>query len=563
MSLRVVMGLLALFAGASGCGSGTSSAGAPNPDGGPGGGPVSVPTGSPVTLSERATDGSVSGTYKDPGTHQSFSFSLRATGKSSAIASYTLGTLEVQVSLSGPTTAVIKMSESGNDLGASITGIGPMPTDHASQTLLERLGDTFGPAIRAIPLELNCGSGFTPAEIAASLVPWQIVYKYQLGPLTRYTDVRGAADAATCATFEFAGASPTQPPRPITKPAGAGLINIGNDDSLPTVFGFFPLDGAGAKNDDPSAAVSRFAISTKYGPCNSMCRGACGADCEPNNCKSATGLWQCEVDSFGANTGYKLVYTDYVCHTHPACIAHDDCYDECNARNGCGTLDANVCMHAVGHTEGFVSCDQRVADDYGLSQGIDWARGYGPYTDEQTYRYVTSRELDTARCPLNREIWTGTSKVVFSASGDPATSLVTMTASFTLELDYSASTANIKVYRPNRGTVTWSYLSVDGGCTTTAGPQVEALRPEDGALTFLVDDTGGTIEGEGTMYRPPPAATYHTHCNNPPADYDTTDGMGGTWFTIPSGTPGFADGINTITGRIDIPPFLSEWSFTR
>ncbi len=548
---------------ASGCGSTQSSAGGgANDGGGPSSGPVAVPAGSPITLSGRAADGTASGTYEDPLTQQRFSFSVRATGDTSAVASYTLETEsgdspKLQVSLTGRSSATLTMP----GLDASITGVGPMPADQASQTLLDRLGGTFGPAIRAVPLELNCGSGFTPAEMAALLVPWQVVYKYRLGALTRYGDVRAAADAATCATFEFAGASPTQPPQPITKAAGAGLVNLGNDDSLPTVFGFFPLDGAGSTDDDPSAAVS--AISTTYGPCNSMCRGACGADCESNNCKATTGLWLCEVDAAGANTGYKLVYTDYVCGTHPACIAHDDCYDACNATWGCGTWDANFCMHGVGHTDGIVSCDQHVVDDYGLSQGLDWARGYGPYTAEQTYRYVTSRERDTATCPVNPEIWTGTSKVVFSASGDPATSLVTMTASFILEIDESASTVNAKVFRPNSGTVTWSSFEFDGVCTTTAGPQIEALRPEDGVLDFFLDDTGSTMGAEGVMYRPPPAATFHTHCNDWRGDFDTIGAMGGTWLSVPDGTPGFADGASTVTGRIDIPPFLSEWSFTR
>lgn len=588
VSLRCAAALaVATVVCASGCGSSASSAGGSANDGaGPGGpssGPVTVPASSPVTLSGRGADGTVSGTYTAPLTQQSFSFSVRATGDTSAVARYTLkmesgDSLEVQVTLSGRSSATITMP----DLDTSITGLGPMPTDDASRTLLERLGDTFGPAIRAIPLELNCGSGFTPAEMAALLVPWQIVYKYQLGPLTRYGDVRAAAGAATCATFAFAGASPTQGPGLITKAAGAGLVNVGNDDSLPTVFGFFPLDGAGSKDDDQSAAVSPFAISTKYevctstcrtaasaintnyGPCNSMCRGACGADCESNNCKSTTGLWRCEVDSFGANTGYKLVYTDYVCGTHPACIAHDDCYDLCNAMFGCGSFYANVCMHAVGHTEGGIaSCDQRVVDDYGVSQGFDWARGYGPYTAEQTYRYVTSRDWDTMTCPLNRDVWTGTSKVVFSASGDPATSLVTMTASFILEMDESASTANTKVYRPNSGTVTWSSFAFDGVCTTTAGPQTEALLPEDGVLNFSVNDTGATIEAEAVMYRPSPAATFHTHCNDWRGDFDTPGAVGGTWLSVPEGTPAFAIGPSTITGRIDIPPFLSEWSFTR
>ncbi len=372
-----------------------------SPDASPSGGAVSVPTGSPITLSGRAADGTVSGTYKDPRTQLIVSFSVRATGETSAVASYRVGTLEVQVSLSGPSTATITMA----DIGASITGYGEMPTDDASQRLLAFLGDMFGPGIRAIPLELNCGTGFAPAEIAALLVPWQVVYKYQLGPATRDDDVRAAAEAATCATMAFAGASPTQPAQPITKNAGAGLINLGNDDSLPTVFGFFPLDGSGSKVADGWAAVTPLAISTmKFGPCDSMCRGACGADCEANNCNSATGLSRCEVDAMGANTCFKLVYTDYTCGTHPACIAHDECYDACNAQWGCGSFDAAVCMHAVGHSVPFfVSCDQRVADVYGVSQGVAWARGLGPYTDSQTYRYVSSREWDATTCPCQHE----------------------------------------------------------------------------------------------------------------------------------------------------------------
>lgn len=423
VSLRCAAALaLATLVGAGGCGSKQSSAGGgggndPSDD------PVSVPAGSPITLSGRATDGTVSGTYEDPLTQLSFSFSVRATGDDSAVASYTLHTdygdsLSFQVSLSGRSSAVIVMP----DLEASITGMGPRPEDFGAQMLLAWLDGIFGPAIRAIPLELNCGAGFAPAEIAALLVPWQVVYKYELGPGTRYGDVRSAAEAATCTTFPFAGASPTQLPPPSTKRAGSGLINLGNDDNLPTVFGFFPLDAVGSKEDDVSAAVGPFAVGTEYevcssacgaaaslinttrGPCESMCRGACGADCEPNNCRSATGLSQCEVDPSGANTCFKLVYTDYVCGTHPACIAHDDCYDECNRTHNCGSFEASLCMHAMGHSVPFfVSCDQRVIDHYGLSQGLSWAMGDGPFTDSQTYRYVSSREWDDSTCPCIRE----------------------------------------------------------------------------------------------------------------------------------------------------------------
>lgn len=366
-------------------------------------GPVSVPSGSPVTLSPRATDGTVSGVYVDPLSKLRTSFTVRATSESSAVATYTIETLTVQVTLSGPSTATTAVLDEGEDFGASVTGYGPLPDDYLAQFVMNMLGGVFAPSIRAIPLELNCGQGFAPVELAALLVPWQLGYKYTLDPTTRYGDTQKAAEAATCATFAFAGASPTMTPT-TTKPSGAGLINLGNDDPFPSVFGFFPFDAVGEKEQASSASgLKPFGIDTRYGPCNSICRGACGADCEPNNCKSTTGLTLCEKDEAGANTCFKLVYTDYECGTHPACVWHDDCYDKCNAEYGCGTWDANFCMHTMGHPGGITSCDQHVIDEYGASMGAGWARGYGPQTAKQTFRYQAGREYDRTMCPCVHE----------------------------------------------------------------------------------------------------------------------------------------------------------------
>jgi hypothetical protein len=99
---------------------------------------------------------------------------------------------------------------------ASITGNGPLPTDYGAQALWGMLAGLFWPAIRAIPLELNCGQGFAPVELTALLVPWQLMCKYQLDPSMRREDVQTAAEAATCATFPFAGASPEKEAPPLS-----------------------------------------------------------------------------------------------------------------------------------------------------------------------------------------------------------------------------------------------------------------------------------------------------------------------------------------------------------
>src|SRR5512140_1061974 len=273
--LRIALLLLASLVGAAGCstggGSGAGGGGNDDASAGPGGGggdqdgsagtgPVSVPAGSPVTVSPRAADGSVSGTYTDARTQQTFSFTVRATGASSAVAAYALDTLAIQVTLSGPSAATIGLVEPGGEVAGALTGYGPMPTDSQSQVIVGILAGLFAPALRAIP--------FAPAEIAAMLVPWQVIHKYFLDAGRRYDDVRTAADGATCALFDFAGASATAPPRPITKPPGTGLVNLGNDDPFPTVLGFFPLDAVGAKDPAPSQTgkgIPPLLVDAKYG----------------------------------------------------------------------------------------------------------------------------------------------------------------------------------------------------------------------------------------------------------------------------------------------------------
>ncbi len=198
--------------------------------------------------------------------------------------------------------------------------------------------------------------------------------------------------------------------------------------------------------------------------------------------------------------------------------------------------------------------DRNNADQ--MEKLISYMRAYQLFTGEVPPFSALDPDLQCGR------IWTGTSKVVFSASGNPAVDLITATASFVFEIDDAASTEYSKVYRPKSGSVTWTSLDVDGTCTTTGGPQTETLRPEDGVLNVQINDDGATFDAEGVFYRPPPAATLHTHCNDWRGDFDTVTGSGAMWLQVPSGTAAFLDGRGTITGRIDTPAFLTEWSFS-
>ena len=107
------------------------------------------------------------------------------------------------------------------------------------------------------------------------------------------------------------------------------------------------------------------------------CRGACGGDCHPNNCKPDS-YWEC----VGA-TRFRVVRT-YDCHTHEACREHDDCLDECAQRfPGTGRLPTDIIEHLGGwrpERNFFVSecssaCHAEAALTWGLEATLSWADG--------------------------------------------------------------------------------------------------------------------------------------------------------------------------------------------
>jgi hypothetical protein len=377
--------LTSLLLAAVGCGGGSGASGSA--------GAVTVPQGSPVSLAPRQPDGTVSGRYVDPSSKAEVTFSVTASGPSSAAASYAIDGQVIRIELGDSDHATVSSSA-----GGQLTGDGTAPADAASRSLLGSLG---APALRAIPLELGCGQGLERVELAALLVPWQLHLKYAV--TDRHEEVRQAADAASCVYFAEPAVRSAS-----SKPSRGGLLNPGNADPIPHVVGFWPMDGAGAVEPSAAPSASRsdplpLAVSAT-GPCQATCRGACGVDCDPDNCVATPGPTACAVDARGARTCLGLTYTRYDCGVHQGCIDHDQCYDDCNAAHGCDTWAAATCRHPL--SAGVpLSCDAQAlryaAETFGAGEAlqvvVSWARGSGPFTGRQTFTYVTA-EQPAASC---------------------------------------------------------------------------------------------------------------------------------------------------------------------
>jgi hypothetical protein len=100
---------------------------------------------------------------------------------------------------------------------------------------------------------------------------------------------------------------------------------------------------------------------------------------------------------------------------HPACIAHDECYDECNQRHGCGSWEAAYCRHGgyadpTSLLEPYFNkyagmqffCDKAVITDESISDVRGWVKGEGPKPLSQVYEYtdeIAKDMLDLRNCP--------------------------------------------------------------------------------------------------------------------------------------------------------------------
>jgi len=120
-----------------------------------------------------------------------------------------------------------------------------------------------------------------------------------------------------------------------------------------------------------------------------------------------TADYRCEVDNLGNNTGKISYIYIYDCGLHPACIKHDQCYDDCNQQYGCGTFKASHCRHGgwadgVNLPENYY-CDKHTVHEESLSNVRNWVDGFGPQPIRQVYVYTDEKIAyvdDLENCPL-------------------------------------------------------------------------------------------------------------------------------------------------------------------
>jgi hypothetical protein len=155
---------------------------------------------------------------------------------------------------------------------------------------------------------------------------------------------------------------------------------------VPVVFGYFPLDGEGAMESQGGLGSSSQGLGStpperaEIGPCNSLCRGACGPDCTLVNC-TKTEQWFCEESATGTLTGNETRWDVFNCGYHEGCIWHDQCFDDCN-RGRCDSWAAAMCRHNT-----VTGCDVTAAYNHGRINCIQWARGKGTFTGRTDYPY--------------------------------------------------------------------------------------------------------------------------------------------------------------------------------
>ena len=136
--------------------------------------------------------------------------------------------------------------------------------------------------------------------LAALLFPWQLMQKYLV--TDREAQTVSFAQAASCRYFTKVDGPVDPRPR---RPVPAARERSGWSPARSAICRSIP-EGALM----PSVQKKLEADQNVYGPGNSMCRGACGADCEENNCGEPKEDWRC-VKENGRNTGYKELWRSY------------------------------------------------------------------------------------------------------------------------------------------------------------------------------------------------------------------------------------------------------------
>ncbi len=268
--------------------------------------------------------------------------------------------------------------------GETLSGRGPLTV--SQKAALKMLAESgLAPVLATLPLEIGCqpDAHVTDLELAALLLPWQMLIKYQ----PQFPEVEAFERIVSCRYFEPSEQA-AQTNDSSTPQLRGRRIRLANDDRVPNVFGIFPFDGQGAV-----APTTSLRHDTR--PCGALCFGTCGPDCDPTACRSSF-EWYCLRDENNDNTGWKRVRRHWRCGTHQGCRDHDACYDNCNQSNGCNTWGATMCRRA---------CDSLCITDQGASNCRSWMNGGGPFDAFRDYYHdigVPDMQ-DPALCPMVRD----------------------------------------------------------------------------------------------------------------------------------------------------------------
>jgi hypothetical protein len=378
-----------------------------------------------LSLAPRAEDGSVSGSYTWSGSSDD---KVNFTVATDGFATFRLdGAPEAEtlyVDLKDEQTANLAWN------GTTLDGLGAL-TDEEQAALEDLMNSNLTHGLGMIPLDIACqgDENIEAKQVAALLFPLQIRYKYAV--TKRWTQSQELIALSQCdyGSGEKTGNNDTS------------LIMLSSASPVPVVFGYFPFDTEGATESTRSSFMELetacLATSTswmadgpfpynllgsgpetissvrtnEWGPCEAMCRGACGADCEPNNCKTHKEQ-RCEKDDEGGNTGMVVQYLIYECGMHQGCIDHDNCYDRCNEEYGCDSWAATACRHlwtldpttAISLPHWW--CDQKAVTEHGPIYPPLWMEGYGPQPMQETFEYFDEeygKQQDLEKCPLDSD----------------------------------------------------------------------------------------------------------------------------------------------------------------
>lgn len=371
-------------------------------------------------INPRTEDGSVSGSYITLNSSgNKVNFSVTADG---------FATFSLEGAPEFETLMVNLISEQSASLawkGTILDGLGALTGDEQA-ALDELMQGDLAHSLGMIPLDIGCleDENIDAKQVAALLVPLQMRFKYLV--TERSAESQELIALSQC---NYGGSDENKGEQP-------SIVTVSRAAPVPVVLGYSPFDREGAMEAlmssvmgletaclvDPSSITADGLISyhlsgsppetmigvhtDEFGPCNALCRGACGSDCISTNCKQSKSE-HCELDHTGRYTGIFAHYLVYECGLHQGCIDHDYCYDQCNSDYGCGTWDAYMCRHGsvskdnppTSPPPAWWHCDQKAVAEHGHKNTSDWSLGYGPHSTTEKFEYSVKSEQNLKECP--------------------------------------------------------------------------------------------------------------------------------------------------------------------